>query len=186
MQVVLHDSSMIDVKAEREALLKDLHPVFRELDTAVGAYIDLVRDCPNRSDDELQEQLVSLGVEESVALGCVTFVPLAFGRQIVLDLGVAVADTYVEYDLCSEQQTEKPLAEQLEFIWAKAVAGIYRQSPDYVSAFKSITIRSAELDSVNNALHGGATEESLRESHIGPPTVFVGELKKRWWQFWRW
>jgi hypothetical protein len=176
---------MIDVKAEREARLEDLHPVFRELDTAVAHYIDLVRDSPQLSDEELENRLTALEVEESVAHGCITFVPLAFGRAIVKDLGVSVPDSYIEYDLSTKQQTEKPLGEQFEFIWAKSVLDIYRQSPEYNSAFKTIAVRSAEVDAINSALHGGCTEEDLRESNLGPPTVFVGEPPKRWWQFWR-
>jgi len=39
------------------------------------------------------------------------FITLALG---VVGLGVSVADTYVEYDVATKQQTEKPLARQLE------------------------------------------------------------------------
>jgi hypothetical protein len=176
---------MNDVQAKRETQLKDLHPVFRELDTAVAAYIDVIRDFPKLSDDEIERKLIGQGVAKAVAVGCVTFVPLAFGREIVQDLGVLVAETYVEQDLSSGHKTEKPLAQEFEFVWAKAIVGIYRQSSEYSSAFKSIALRSAELDAVNNALLGGSTKESLRESRIGPPIVFVGKPRLRWWQFWR-
>jgi len=176
---------MVNIQAEREARLKDLHPVFRELDSAVAAYIDLVRDRPDLTDVQLEEKLVDQGVERSLAFGCVAFVPLAFGRAVFLHTGIAVSDTYVEHDLAADQRTEKPLSEEFEFLWAKEVAHLYRQCSDYSEAFKHIALRSAELDSMNNALLAGMPEEFLRDAHIGPPTVFTGEPPKKWWQFWR-
>lgn len=180
-----HSPLMIDVATERETRLETLHPVFRELDAAVHAYVNLVRECPNLSDEQLEARLLAAGIEQSVATGCATFVPLAFGRVVVTELVVNVADTFVEYDLATKRQTEKPLAEQFEYIWAKNVVDIYQRSPDYNDAFKAIAIRSAELSAVNNALNGGCDPDSLRESKIAPPTIFVGEPPKRWWQFWK-
>ena len=176
---------MVDVAAERESRLATLHPVFRELDAAVHAYVDLVREAPNLTDDQIEASLLTSGTEQSVATGCVTFVPLAFGRVVVTHLGVNVSDTFVEYDLATKSETEKPLAEQFEYIWAKNVVDIYQRSPDYNEAFKAIAIRSAELSAVNNALNGDCDPDSLRESTIAPPTVFVGTPPKQRWQFWK-
>ena len=177
--------SMVDVEAEREVRLANLHPLFRQVDAAVAAYIDLVRDFPELSDEELERRLVEQGIEASLALGCVLFVPLAFGRVIITELGVAVSDTFIEYDRGTRRQAKMPLAGRLEFVWAKAVVDIYRRSPEYRPAFKSIAISSAEVDAVNNALNNGCPEEELRESKMEPPVVLVGEPKKRWWQFWK-
>ncbi|QDT99887.1 hypothetical protein [Gimesia aquarii] len=176
---------MIDVPAERESLLKDLHPIFREVDIAVAAYIDIVRDSPELSDEQIQDQLISKGVESSLAFGCTTFVPTAFGRTIIHELGVSVSDTYIEFNLSNKQEVEKQLTEQFEFIWAKTVVSIYRESSEYSSVCKTISLRSAEVAAINNALHDGETEESLREGHLGPSIVIVGKPQKRWWEFWR-
>jgi len=176
---------MVDVAAERESRLETLHPVFRELDAAVHAYVDLIREVPHLTDEQIETRLLAAGIERSVATGCVTFVPLAFGRVVVTGLGVSVADTFVEHDLATKSETEKPLAKQFEYIWAKHVVDIYQRSPDYHEAFKAIAIRSAELSAVSNALHGGCDLDSLGESTIAPPTVFVGDPPKRWWQFWK-
>ncbi|TWU52020.1 hypothetical protein Poly59_36170 [Rubripirellula reticaptiva] len=83
---------MIDMAAEHESRLETLHPVFREFDTAVHSYVDLVREAPNLTDEQPEARLLAAGIERFVATGCVTFVPLAFGRVVVTGLRANVAD----------------------------------------------------------------------------------------------
>lgn len=164
---------MVDIRAERQSRLSNLHPVFREVDRAVHAYVEVLRAEPSLEDQQIQRELLASGVEPSVAVGCVTFVPLAFGRTIVRDLGVEPADSYVEHDPANSTEREKPLGEQLEYIWSKSVADLYARSDEYGEAFGTIATRSAEVDAINNALHSGCDPESLRGAALDPPIVFV-------------
>jgi hypothetical protein len=177
---------MLDIHAEREAMLQDLHPVFREVDQAVDAYIELVRVNPESTDEELREQLYDQGIEPSLARACVIFVPMAWGRLILKDLGMTPPETFIEHDRSNGQQVEKKYADQMEFVWAKTIAGLYWQSPEYSPVCQLIATRSAEIDAVNNALNGGITEEQLRETEFAPTKLYLGEpeRKSKWWKFW--
>jgi hypothetical protein len=154
----------------REEMLEGLHPLFRTVDAGFQVYIDLVSANPSLSDNNLEAELRRRGVEPALAQELVSFVPIAFGREVVQQLGVKCSDLYRMHNLLDGSEMDLPLANEVVFCWAKAMIGEYRNA-DRNEIFMLIASRSAELDAVNNALHGGVSGEQLRECTLGPALV---------------
>ena len=112
------------------------------------------------------------GVEPQLAQELVSFVPMAFGREVVEQLGVKCSDNYLMHNMLDDSEKEMPLAMEMAFAWAKGLIGEYRNSACN-EIFKLIAGRSAELDAVNNALNGGVTVEGLKECKLGPSVVHL-------------
>jgi hypothetical protein len=105
----------------------------------------------------------------------VSFAPLAFGREIVQQLGVTCSDLYRLHNLADGTEKELPLVNELAYAWARARTGLYRIA-ERNEVFKLLAERSAELDAVNYALNGGVSAEELRASRLGPPVVYLHRL----------
>jgi len=155
----------------REELLQRLHPVFRIVDAHFQIYIEVISTNPTWDDNRIEEELRQRGVESSTAEELVSFIPLAFGREIVEQLGVKCSDTYIMHNLLDDSEQELPLAMELVYAWAKAMIGEYRNA-ERNEIFKLIASRSAEFDVVNNALKSGATTKDLKVSTIGPSVAY--------------
>jgi hypothetical protein len=155
---------------EREALLRDLHPLFRVVDAGFHTYMEVVAANPTWDDNRIEQELRTRGVEAELAQEVVSFAPLAFGREVVQQLSVKCSDLYRLHNLTDGSERELPLANETAYAWARAMIGLYRTA-ERNEAFMLVAGRSAELDAVNNALHGGVTEEGLRECTLGPSLV---------------
>ena len=164
--------------SQHEQLLRRMHPVFREVDAGFQKYIDTVTAHPDWDDNQIEHELSGLGVEPALAKELVSFVPLAFGREVVAQLGVKCSDNFRLHDMTDGSEQDLPLANELAFAWAKAVAGEYR-TPQLIHVFKLVASRSAELDAVNNALKAGVSQDKLRESKLAPSVVYLRRTKKR-------
>lgn len=156
--------------AEREAILQGLHPLFRVVDIGFHAYVEVVTANPDWDDGRIEQDLCQRGIEPGLAQELVSFAPMAFGREFVQQLGVKCSDLYHMFNLADGSERELPLANEIAFAWAKAMIGLYRTT-ERNEIFGLIAGRSAELNAVNNALHGGVTEEGLRECTLGPSLV---------------
>jgi hypothetical protein len=157
---------------EREAVLGDLHPLFRVVDTGFHVYMEIAAANPGWDDDRVERVLRGRGVDSVLAQELVSFAPLAFGREIVQELGVRCSDLYRLHNLADGLETELPLVGEMAYAWARAMVGLYRTA-ERNEVFKRVAGRSAELNAVNNALHGGVTAEELRESTLGPTLVYL-------------
>ena len=169
----------------RDEYLATLHPLFRDADHTLKKYIAIIQRTPHLTDESIEKQLVAEGCEWSMAQCTVLFVPLAFGRVVVENLGVKAADTYIHHDLADGKERESELKMDVVFTWARSVTGEYAGIPEFKEAFGNIVSRSAEVNAINNALNSGVTQESLRESTLAPSIVYLGRPShKPWWRFW--
>jgi hypothetical protein len=152
---------------EREATLAGLHPLFRVVDAAFHAYLEVLTANPQWTDDQIEQELIrGRGVEGGLAEECVTFGPMAWAREVVEELGVECSPLYRLRSMIDGSEQDLPLANEMAYAWARAMIALYR-TPERIEVFKLVSIRSAELDTVNNALlagrspRGGKLEPSL-------------------------
>lgn len=164
--------------SRREQLLRQMHPAFREVDAGFQRYMDTATVHPDWDDNQIEQELGRAGVEPVLAQELVSFVPMAFGREVVAQLGVKCSDDFRLHEMSDDSEQDLPLANEMAFVWAKAVAVEYR-TPELNHVFKKVASRSAELDAVNNALQGGASPEQLRESKLAPSVVYLRRAKRR-------
>jgi hypothetical protein len=106
-------------------------------------------------EDDVLGLLESQGVEPWLAKRLVAFLPLAFGRIVLED--VQVAGTFVDGD--SERRLDD------DQVWLAA-----RERAEWADGetIERIGLRSAEVNAVNGALHGGRRLEDLV---LGPTVV---------------
>lgn len=161
----------------RAELLRRAHPVFREVDAGFQKYIHILTAHSQWGDNQIQDELLRLGVGSDLAQDLVSFVPMAFGREVVAELGVHCSDDFRLHETSNDSEQDLPLANEMVFAWAKAVVGEYR-TPKLNHLFKLIASRSAELDAVNNALIAGMTQDQLRESKLAPSVVYLSRANK--------
>lgn len=155
---------------EREAILSKLHPVFRAVDTGFHAFLEVVSANPTWDDSQIEQALCARGVDPQSAQDLVAFAPLAFGREIVEQLGVKGSDTYRLHNLSNGTDSVLPLAAELTYAWARQMIGLYR-TRERNELFKVIALRSAEVAAINKALAGGITQEELVKGTLAPPVV---------------
>ncbi len=155
---------------EREAILAKQHSVFREVDAAFHAYLEVVTANPQWDDGQIEQEMVIRGIAAALAEECVTFGPMAWGREVVEQLSVSCSPLFRLHSMIDGTERDLPLANELAYAWARAMIGLYR-IPDRNEVFKLVAGRSAELDAVNNALNGGASAASLRECKMQPSIV---------------
>lgn len=157
---------------ERDAFLRQHHPVFREVDAAFHIFLEIVVGNPQLKDGQVDHEMVRRGVEVGLAEDCVTFGPMAWGRDVIEQLGVSCSPTFLLHSLTDGSEQYLPLANEFVFAWARALIGMYR-TPERNEVFKLVAVRSAELGAVNKALNNGATEASLRGAQSHPTLVHL-------------
>ncbi len=157
---------------EREAILAEQHIVFREVDAGFHVYLEVVTANPTWDDGRIEQELVRRGVAASLAEECVSFGPIAWGREVVGQLGVECSPRYRLHSLIDGGERELPLAHEFAYAWARATIGLYR-TPERNEVFKLVAVRSAEVDCVSNALNAGASEADLHESKLQPLLVHL-------------
>jgi hypothetical protein len=155
---------------EREALLIKLHPFFREVDAAFHTYLNLVITHPRLNEGQLEEALIRQGISPGLAEDCVVFVPLAWGREVVEGLGVQYSPLVRVHSLIDGSEWEQPLTYEMVYAWARAMIGLYR-TKERNEVFQLVSVRSAEVDCINNALFAGTSQEDLRECKLDPALV---------------
>jgi hypothetical protein len=155
---------------EREAILAKQHPVFREVDAGFHAYLEVVTANPQWDDGQIEQEMVRRGVAAALAEECVTFTPMAWGRDVVEQLGIECSPLFRLRSTIDGTERDLPLTDEFAYAWARAMIGLYR-TPERNEVFKLVAGRSAELDAVNNALHGGLSQADLRGSKLQPSLV---------------
>jgi|GEM_PF-1647967 len=155
---------------EREAILSKQHFVFREVDAAFHAFLEVVTANPKWDDGQIEREVVRRGVDVALAAECILFGPMAWGRAMVEQLGVTCSPFYRLHSSIDDSERELPLANELTYAWARAIIGLYR-TQDRNEIFNLVAFRSAELNVVNNALNGGVSVESLRACGLQPSLV---------------
>src|SRR5215208_1742283 len=68
---------------ERDAVLRDLHPLFWVVAAGFHIYREIAAANPGWDDDRIERVLRARGVDLVLAQELVSFAPLAFGREII-------------------------------------------------------------------------------------------------------
>lgn len=155
---------------EREAILSKQHPLFREVDAGFHAYLEVIVANPQWDDSQIEQELVRRGIASRLAEECVTFGPMAWGREVAEQLGVACSPLFRLHNMIDGTERDMPLANELAYAWARAMIGLYR-TPERNEVFKLVSTRSAEVNAVSNALYAGASEANLQGSSLQPSLV---------------
>jgi hypothetical protein len=160
---------------EREVILAKQHRLFREVDAAFHSYLEVITANPKWDDGQIEQELVRRGASPGLAEDCVVFGPIAWGREVAGGLGVSVSPLCRIRSLLDGIEWEQPLAYEFAYAWARAVICLYRtpERPERNEVFKLVSLRSAEVDCINNALHAGASEADVRESKLDPLLVHL-------------
>jgi hypothetical protein len=103
--------------------------------------------------------LIRMGLSEMESLELIEFVPLAFARLILADLGVDVSDEYVRLDANGTERVRRSLKDEPMYRDALAL-GPTVAARDKAS-FMATAGRSAEFQMVNSALLRGDKPENL-------------------------
>ena len=139
--------------------------------------IDLIDTRPDISDEEAVAALVRDGIGEVDAELLIRFVPCALSFALLKLMGLSKFPSTYQVRNSAGQWVELPLAAEHYFSAALGVGYdvTTRGYTERVSkaAFQAVTLRSAEMNAVNQYFESGGTREGLAGSTLGPPT-FIG------------
>jgi hypothetical protein len=116
--------------------------------------------------DGLLRALRAAGFTEAAAAEIVEFMPLAFARVLLEDVGVPLPEHYVRRVPGSHEERKHRLAD--EPIYREAAAAAWEVLQTDEAAFVAVAARSSELQALNRALHAGAR---LDDFLLSPPAV---------------
>lgn len=128
----------------------------------------------------LRAWLLRAGLSKPDAAAAERFTPLAFGRELLEGMGVALPDSYIRVLEPGGEQEERKLGDEPFFRAAKEQAAAFGGE-----AFTAIALQSSEVQAVNAALNGGASPENLV---MAEPVIPFGEGEvnhgRPWWKLW--
>ena len=135
------------------------------IDASIRQYVSAIADSPEIDDGELIALLESRGVEETIAERIVRFAPVAFGRALLADLGIAFSDDFLRFDGDGNLTLSGKLSADDVFAASVASVATHSNSP----AYQTIALSSAEVHSVNQALNSGSNPADLV---LAPVAIF--------------
>ena len=147
----------------------------------------IIANAGDLSDEELAQRPIDDGFEEPVAYRLVAFLPSAFARPVLEELGVS---NFAPASVPTEDGREFSvvLDNQPEYRAALALAREHRRKgviPHEV--FKAVVDSSAEIDAISNALNEGAEVDgavvALALNSASHARYVV--RRKAWWRRWR-
>jgi len=137
--------------------------------------IDLVAERPDIDDHEAVAALVQSGVREVDAELLIRFVPCALSFALLKLMGLSRFPSTFQVKDDAGQWVELPLAAEHYFSAALGV-GYEVTTRGYTEriskeTFQALTLRSAEMNAVNQFFEAGHTKEELAQGSLGPPTL---------------
>jgi hypothetical protein len=137
--------------------------------------IDLIAARPDISDEEAVADLVRVGIGVVDAELLIRFVPCALSFAFLKLMGLSKFPNTFQVQDGAGQWVQMPLAAEHYFSAALSV-GDEVTTHGYTErvskeAFQAVTMRSAEMDAVNQYFASGGTREGLAVSTLGPPTL---------------
>jgi hypothetical protein len=140
-----------------------------DLTTMIAMAVKCLARHPHHNEEQMALALIHAGIPEVQASEMVTWIPLAFGRMVLDQLGVEYSDHYILMDPDTGMQERRPLAQQQSFQAARyyaanAVTGLSEAGGE------AIFRQSAEVDSVINAMSAGELPEDLV---LGEPVIMA-------------
>lgn len=151
--------------------------------TAIRLAVPILAEHGRADSGIVRSSLLRAGLSSEQAHDAIRFVPIAFGRQILAGMGVALPDSYIRVRAVDGRREEKPLAE--EPFYREAVKSAPKLGSELGGdVFTTVALLSSELQAVNEALNAGANAEDLVAS---PPLIEWNRppsLPPPWWKFW--
>jgi hypothetical protein len=176
------------------------------IEDLVTQYTKLAIENQGCSDEELLSGLCSLGLPADQALEAVRFIPIAFARHFLDGMGITFSERYWVFSPAGKEVSSGSLTSNPIFHMASELAPKLLTKP----AIEQIVFRSAEANSVNQALNSGSKSQNLQLAPVvlftGTPTAMGLELaqskissflrnelakepivqaKKSWWRIWQ-
>ncbi|CAN5178484.1 hypothetical protein BH20ACI1_BH20ACI1_32270 [soil metagenome] len=123
------------------------------------------------------------------------FMPLAFGRAFMNDLGVGFKDEYVRYifdDGKTVVKQRRKLKNEPVFVESLKIASEIISKRSAGKDFQSVAFTSAEFRTVNEMMNKGSEPQNLvltepylqwREE-LADEKILDSEQEKNWWKFW--
>jgi hypothetical protein len=137
--------------------------------------IDLIAARPNLTDEEAVAALVRDGVGEVDAELLTRFVPCALAFALLKLMGLTKFPSTYQVQNSAGRWVDLPLAAEHYFSVALGVGYdiTTRGYTERISkpAFQAVTMRSAEMNAVNQYFESGGTREGLAGSTLGSPTL---------------
>ncbi len=139
--------------------------------------IDLIAARPDITDEEAVAALMRDGIGEVDAELLIRFVPCGLSFALLKLLGLSKFPSMYQVQDAAGQWVELPLAAEHYFSTALGVGYdvTTRGYTERVSkaVFQAATLRSAEMNAVNQYFESGGTREGLAGGTLSPPT-FIG------------
>ena len=138
-------------------------------------------------DEELAELLMAEGFEEAVAYRLVAFLPSAFARPVLEELGTRIfspASVPTEGGGAFEVELE----DQPEYCAALALAREHRRTGAIPrEVYRTIVYGTSEIDAVSNALNEGADVEggAVALALLSTSHARYVVRRSRWWRWLR-
>jgi hypothetical protein len=151
----------------------------------------------NSNDEDLEKALEKMGIPLSLAYKLSEFMPLAFGRIFMKDLGVAFQQDFVRYVISEGKIVKKHQAKlDNEVVYKEAYKIASRMFSKRISVeeFQVVAFRSAEFRVVNEMLNKGSKPENIvltqpylqwREDIEEKEEFSDSNQSQSWWQFWK-
>jgi hypothetical protein len=137
--------------------------------------IDWIAARPYITDGEAVAALVRGGIGEIDAELLIRFVPCALSFALLKLMGLSKLPSTYQVQNSAGQWVELPLAAEHYFSAALGVGYdvTTRGYTERVSkeAFQGVSLRSAEMNAVNQYFESGGTREGLAGGTLGPPTL---------------
>lgn len=151
--------------------------------TAIRRAVPILAEHGRTDSGILRAWLLRAGLSSEHAHDAVRFIPLAFGRQILAGMGVALPDSYIRVRAFDGRREERSLAQEPFYREAWKAAPILGSSLGG-DVFTNVALLSSELQAVNEALNAGSSPEDLVAS---PPLIDWNRPPTPpppWWKFW--
>ncbi|MBW4653821.1 MAG: hypothetical protein KME20_12400 [Kaiparowitsia implicata GSE-PSE-MK54-09C] len=133
----------------------------------VGLYARLVVEVEYTSDEFIYNSLCEKEVSPGVATQAVQLIPIAFGRHILRDLGIAFCDKFWIFNSVGRVLYRGSLEKNKIFSAAFQLAPILLTK----SVLDQVVFRSVEVNSVSQALYAGSSPDNL----VPPPVVLFND-----------
>src|SRR4051812_8989668 len=124
---------------------------------AVNRLADIIASRSDFTEDELYAAMSETGISAPVADRAFKFTQTAWGRAFLDGLGVQFSGDYLCFNALGDVIESGQLVDQPYFAAAMRMVPRYAKSP----GFQRFALMSADVNSVNSALHAGSKPENL-------------------------
>jgi hypothetical protein len=166
------------IKTERTAMASMLEVYPASHDVAlegVMRVIDLIAGNPRITEEDAVAAMMRDGIGEVDAELLIRFVPCGLSFALLKLMGLSKFPSTFQVQNIRSQWVELPLAAEHYFSVALSV-GHRLMTEGYTEritkeTFRAVTMRSAEMNAVNNYFQSGGTREGLVGGTLGSPTI---------------